>query len=75
MPGKPGANFHAYFVTNDLCSTWTLLPDVVPSHIRAARRIKRLLTGDITATVVTHPYFPGKENVCAASCPDRADLC
>lgn len=63
MPGKPGANFHAYFVTNDLCSTWTLLPDVRPSHIQAARRIKRLLTGDLSATVVTHPYFPGKENV------------
>jgi len=62
-PGQPGANLKAYFVTNDLCGKWSLLPDVRPSQIQVSRRIRRLLTGHLNAPVVTHPFFPGPEQV------------
>jgi len=58
-----GANTYSYFVTNDLCDEWTKLPNIKPSEIVASRRIKKILTGDLDAKVVTHPPFPGTERV------------
>eukprot|EP01059_Diplonema_ambulator_P019957 TRINITY_DN3363_c0_g2_i2.p1 TRINITY_DN3363_c0_g2~~TRINITY_DN3363_c0_g2_i2.p1 ORF type:complete len:580 (+),score=197.59 TRINITY_DN3363_c0_g2_i2:265-2004(+) len=55
-----GANRYRYWVTTDLCN-WTRLPDVKPEHIQAARLIKKLFTGDLTAPVQCHPPFPGSE--------------
>jgi radial spoke head protein 4A len=48
-------------VTTDLCGDWTKLPNCKPEEIVAARNIKKLLTGSLSANVVTHPPFPGKE--------------
>merc|ERR1711862_694864 len=51
------------YVTNDLTEEWTKLPNIKPSEIVASRRIKKILTGDLDAKVVTHPPFPGTERV------------
>jgi len=63
-PAGSGANKYSYLVTNDLASQeWTKLPNTRPKDILAARRIKKLLTGNTSAKVVTHPPFPGTEDV------------
>merc|ERR1719171_399745 len=63
-PLGEGANSFAYFVTTDLTApTWTRLPEVLPKQIVAARKIKKMLTGDLKAKVITHPHFPGDETV------------
>jgi radial spoke head protein 4A len=63
-PSGVGANKYTYLVTNDLASQeWTKLPNTKPKEVVAARRIKKLMTGKTTAKVVTHPPFPGTEDV------------
>jgi len=63
-PSGVGANKYSYLVTNDLASQeWTKLPNVKPREIIAARQIKKLLSGKPSAKVVTHPPFPGTEEV------------
>merc|ERR1712139_583857 len=63
-PAGTGANKYAYLVTNDLASQeWTKLPNTKPKEIVAARQIKKLLSGNTNAKVVTHPPFPGNEQV------------
>lgn len=37
---------------------WLKLPRVDPTHIVAARRIRKLLTGVLDAPVVSYPPFP-----------------
>jgi len=62
--GGQGANKYTYFVTNDLVSQeWTKLPNIKPSEVVAARRIKKLMSGKTTTKVVSHPPFPGTEEV------------
>mmetsp|Transcript_91702 Transcript_91702/g.268382 ORF Transcript_91702/g.268382 Transcript_91702/m.268382 type:complete len:433 (-) Transcript_91702:108-1406(-) len=61
VPGTPGVNQYLYYVTNDLTGDWQKLPDVRPSEIVSARKIRRLLTGDFNAQVITHPHFDGTE--------------
>lgn len=60
-PLGTGANKYAYYVTTDLNAEWLLLPDVKPREIKAARQIKKMLSGNPKAAVVTHPHFAGKE--------------
>jgi len=63
-PSGVGANKYTYFVTNDLAAQeWVRLPNVRPKEIVAARRIKKLMSGNINNTVITHPPFPGNEQV------------
>lgn len=62
-PSGVGANTYTYFVTNDLCNEWRKLPNITPAQIVAARRIKKLMTGDPSSKVITHPYFAGSEEV------------
>merc|ERR1712118_180740 len=56
-----GANAMTFWVTTSLTGTWEKLPNVYPPQIKAARLIKKVLTGDINAKVITHPHFPGTE--------------
>jgi len=60
-PGGPGANAMTFWVTTSLTGTWEKLPNVRPSQIKAARQIKKMMTGDLNAKVITHPHFPGTE--------------
>jgi len=63
-PAGVGANKFSYLVTSDLASQeWSKLPNIKPKEIVAARRIKKLMSGNPRAKVVTHPPFPGSEEV------------
>lgn len=48
-------------MTDHLLSDWIQLPDCHPEHIKAARKIKHVLTGELNAAIDSNPLFPGKE--------------
>ena len=54
-------NKNTYFVTNDLTNEWIELPDVKPSQIRAARKIRYIFSGILNKLIITNPHFPGTE--------------
>jgi Radial spokehead-like protein len=56
-----GCNLYMYFVCTSLQGPYTLLDDVKPAHIRAARCGSKLLTGNLDASVQSFPPFPGQE--------------
>ena len=56
-----GVNKLVYWVTDNPLNDWIQLPDAKPEHIRAARLIKHVFTGDLNATFHSNPTFPGKE--------------
>lgn len=57
-----GVNKYAYYVTNEIVSgSWTRLPDLKPSQLRAARQIKVTFTGDLERKIMTNPFFFGLE--------------
>jgi len=68
-PGAPvedagdakGCNQFTYFATNDPAGSWTVLPNVTPQQIVSSKRIRKYLTGDLTADVRAYPPFPGQE--------------
>jgi len=60
-PQGTGANAYTYWVTTSLTGTWVKLPHTSPKLIVASRMIKKMLTGDLDAKVITHPHFPGSE--------------
>lgn len=66
-PGAPaeetgtGCNKYVYFATTNPAAAWTVLPDVTPYQIICSKRIRKYLTGDLTADVRAYPPFPGKE--------------
>jgi len=37
------------------------LPDCTPKHIKSARQIKHIFTGNLNANIDTNPAFDGKE--------------
>lgn len=56
-----GPNAFVYFVSSYPGGPLTQLPSVTPLQIKAARRIKKFLTGRLTSPVSTFPVFPGTE--------------
>ncbi|XP_075042091.1 radial spoke head protein 6 homolog A-like [Mixophyes fleayi] len=56
-----GANKYVYFVCTEVGAAWVRLPTVTPAQITAARKIKRLFTGNLDAPVITYPPFLGTE--------------
>lgn len=56
-----GANTFTYWVSAGGSAPWTRLPAARASHIVAARSVKRVLSGDLSAPVLSTPWFPGKE--------------
>ncbi|KAF4658774.1 Radial spoke head protein 4 A [Perkinsus olseni] len=61
-PGRLGGpNFYMYFVSTDSGRSWEPLPHVLPDQIAAARLVKKILTGDLDAPVITWPPFSGRE--------------
>lgn len=64
IPPEPigkGVNRYSYFVVNSLSDEWIELPIVTPKQITLARQIKKFLTGDLEAEIVSYPCFCGKE--------------
>lgn len=60
-PGYKGCNRLTFWVTPDAVSPWAKLPDVTPQQINAARKIKKLFTGDLDAKINAYPVFEGTE--------------
>ena len=59
-----GTNSHQYYVCNFIGDTsMTKLPDIRPEQIRAARSLKRLLTGNLQSAVSNYPPFQWDESV------------
>lgn len=56
-----GVNKLVYWVNENLLDDWIQLPDVTPAHIKAARMIKHICTGNLNASIDSNPPFPGKE--------------
>ncbi|WIA22916.1 hypothetical protein OEZ86_009852 [Tetradesmus obliquus] len=56
-----GSNVYVYWVSNYLGGPLTQLPHVTPAQIKAARSLKRLLTGRLSSAVSSYPVFPGNE--------------
>jgi len=56
-----GANTFTYWVSTGPSTPWVRLPAARASHIMASRSIKRMLTGDLAAPVLSTPWFPGME--------------
>lgn len=54
-----GANQFTYYVCTHLGGPFSRLPFVTPDQIKAARQIKKLLTGRLESPVSTYPVFPG----------------
>ena len=49
--GGAGANGYTYFVCNQLGGALARLPLVKPSHIKAARQVKKFVSGKLEAQV------------------------
>ena len=58
---EDGINRNVFFVTNNLCGKWIELPDVKPSQIIAARKIRYIFTGELDRPIVSNPAFKGQE--------------
>jgi len=52
-----GVNEFAYWVSSGPMSEWTLLPDLEPKDLAAARSIKVLFEGDLERKITTNPFF------------------
>ncbi|XP_061395610.1 radial spoke head protein 4 homolog A-like [Musca vetustissima] len=64
IPPEPigrGVNRFSYFVVNSLSDEWIELPICTPKQIVISRKIKKFLTGDLEADIISYPCFPGKE--------------
>ena len=60
-PRGKGVNELVFWVTSNLLHDWVQLPDCRPEHIKQARQIKHVFTGNLNAEVDTNPHFSGKE--------------
>ena len=61
-PRGTGVNTNVYYVTTDLTTGWTELDDLKPRHLKIARKIKIIFTGDLKKPIVSNPWFNGKES-------------
>jgi len=63
MEGSEGPNKYTYWASMDPsdAASWRQLPHVTPKQIVVARKIRRLLTGDLDAAVPSFPPFPGNK--------------
>ena len=60
-PRGKGVNELVFWVTHNLLDDWIQLPDCRPEHIRQARLIKHVFSGNLNAEIDTNPLFNGKE--------------
>lgn len=60
-PRGVGANKYVYFCTTSVNGEWVMLPNAVPSQIKASREINKLFTGELSTPIWSHPPFPWTE--------------
>lgn len=60
--GKAGANKYAYWVSQNIeGGEWVKLPNVKQAQIVCARKMKKMLTGNLESPVQSYPPFEGVE--------------
>ncbi|XP_061440583.1 radial spoke head protein 6 homolog A-like isoform X2 [Rhineura floridana] len=59
---RTGANKFTYFVCNEPGKPWVRLPQVTPTQIVNARKIRKYFVGRLDAPIVSYPPFPGNES-------------
>jgi radial spoke head protein 4A len=60
-PRGTGANKYVYFCCTSVPGDWVQLPNAIPAQIKKSRAISKLLTGDLSAPIWSHPPFPWTE--------------
>jgi radial spoke head protein 4A len=60
-PRGVGVNKYVYFCTTSVNGEWVMLPNAVPSQIKASREINKLFTGELSTPIWSHPPFPWTE--------------
>ena len=58
-----GINTFTYFVCNTLGGPFTRLPDITPKQIKAARQLKKLMTGEMPALLPRHQQASSSETL------------
>ncbi|GCB80411.1 radial spoke head protein 4 homolog A [Scyliorhinus torazame] len=58
---RSGTNKYTYFACSEPAKPWVKLPPVTPAQITIARKIKKFFTGNLEASVISYPPFPGNE--------------
>lgn len=56
-----GVNSSVFWVTDSLVNDWIQLPDAHPDHLKTAKLIKHVFSGNLNASINSSPPFPGKE--------------
>lgn len=56
-----GVNSFAYYVANSPMGPWTILDDLTPADLNAARTIKVHFTGNLDKEIITNPFYFKKE--------------
>lgn len=59
---RTGVNKKTYFVCNEPGLEWSKLPACSPAQLVCARQIKKFMTGNLDAQIVSYPPFPGSES-------------
>ena len=67
--GGTGANGYTYFVCNQLGGALARLPLVKPSHIKAARQVKKFVSGKLEAQVSRLLHEETRSSMIAMSVP------
>ncbi len=60
-PRGKGINTNSYWIAHDLIGEWCKLPDLKGKTIITARRIKKMLSGNLDGQVSSYPIFPEPE--------------
>ena len=60
-PAYKGVNRLTFWVASHASDAWVQLPDITPQQLNAARKVRKYLTGDLNASVVSSPSFEWNE--------------
>lgn len=55
-------NYYTFWATNNLIEgKWTELPQITPSQVKTARKMKKYFSGDLEKAISCFPDFGGVE--------------
>lgn len=62
-PPYKGCNRLSFWVCSQAGASWVKLPDITPQQLNAARKVRKLFSGDLNAPVIAYPAFGWNEAV------------
>ena len=66
-PRGTGVNTLTYWVTDSVLEDWIELPDITPEQLQVARKVKKLLKGDLNAEIKSYPLFPEEKTLTSST--------